>query len=930
MLDAGRFLFRFVIPAMLFVHFHYPVAVVEAGDLKPGTEHLLRGRYEEAEEEFASVLKDAEDSAAGAIGLAQSLAAQGKYDDAITRLTETAKASQNADVLAWLAELQLRTGLLKEAAESAAAAIEKETDQPRARLVQAYVYVETGELKEADVAFRWFVRFYNRAQPEDAETLLLVADGAAVYARWHSVSNIFSFVVNTLCPDALASRPMSWRAHYVSGSLLLEKYNRSQAVPDLKKALTVNPRAVEAIVALGNAALQKHDLKAAESYAQQALEAQSNSVGALQLKADVDVKNSKLDAALESLAKAREVNPIDQGTLGRIAACYYLIDSRSDDDQDKRLGKLLESLDKIDEVAFEKPTRLEEVVIEVARRNAKPGRFLTTVGEVLEARRKFTMVESLYKHATRLMPQLSQPKTALGMLYMQTGRTDDAKKILDGAFKADPYHVRVSNMRKVLGVLNEYNTITTDHFVIRVDKEADRILGVYLAEYLEEIYDELVELYDYEPQQRTTFEIYHNAKGLSSHQWFSARMVGLPWIQTIGASTGMMVALASPTAGNQRYNWARVVKHEFVHVITLQQTKFNIPHWFTEALAVTSEEIERPAEWNRLLSERVPRGEISSLDELNHIFIRPESPADWQFAYCQSRLYAQYMIETYGEETIAKMLDAYRRNVSTNDAIPEVFGVSVDEFEKGYHEFLNDIVSEIGGSLSSTRKTLAELEKEHLADPQNTAGMAAYAKALLDARRIQPAEELASKALQLNPKEPLAAYVMAQLKLGGPDRDLDAAVDYLKPALNRIKPNRHVLGLLARVRLIQGRPEEAADLYELGREKLSIGKLYVPGTDEWLKGLAAAYVQLNEADRMREVLRTLARIDSDNVTVRKKLVQLALDRSDMKAAHKWAIEALHIDVTDAEIHTALAKVYEHQEKPMRAKREREFAELLSN
>ena len=30
----------------------------------------------------------------------------------------------------------------------------------------------------------------------------------------------------------------------------------------------------------------------------------------------------------------------------------------------------------------------------------------------------------------------------------------------------------------------------------------------------------------------------------------------------------------------------RLLSHELVHVITLQQTHFNIPHWFTEGLAV--------------------------------------------------------------------------------------------------------------------------------------------------------------------------------------------------------------------------------------------------------------------------------------------------------------------------------------------------------
>ena len=56
---------------------------------------------------------------------------------------------------------------------------------------------------------------------------------------------------------------------------------------------------------------------------------------------------------------------------------------------------------------------------------------------------------------------------------------------------------------------------------------------------------------------------------------------------------------------DQPFNWARVMKHEFVHVLNLQQTNFNVPHWFTEALAVLNENTPRPEMWDRLLATRV-------------------------------------------------------------------------------------------------------------------------------------------------------------------------------------------------------------------------------------------------------------------------------------------------------------------------------------
>ncbi len=899
----------------------------ETSDLADANEHLQRGRYEEATEAFTKIVESAKDDARSAaiIGLSRSLESQGEYKDAITRLTEVAKPTPA--VLAEAAKLQFTIGRLEEAAASCEAALKADADQPLAHLVLAWLSTEAGDLKKANEAFRWFVRFYNRQQPTDAETLLLIAEGAGEYARWNSNSSIFNFIINTLCVDALKEDPLSWQTHLASGSLLLEKYNRAQAIPDLKKALEINPRAVAIIVALGEASLQKHDIDAALTYAEQALNVQANYVPTLRLMADIALNKQSPDAAMLALDEARKTNPLDSETLGRLAATYYLLDVQPGGDADKRLIELLANLDATDQAGLNEPSRLEELIINIANRNAKPGVFLNAFASALESRRKYAMAEKLYQHAIRVMPQLSQPKTSLGMLYMQTGRSDQAKQLLDEAFKADPYHVRVSNMRKVLGVLSGYETITTDHFVIRVDSQADRILGEYMAEYLEEVYPELVELYGYEPPQRSVFEIYNNAKGLSAHQWFSARMVGLPWIQTIGASTGMMVALASPTASPQPYNWARVVKHEFVHVLTLQQTHFNIPHWFTEALAVTSEDIERPAEWNRMLLERVPRGELWSLDELTGIFVRPETPDDWQFAYCQSRLYAQYMIETFGKETISEMLGLYRKNVRTNDAIPQVFDMTAEEFDEGYRDFLKRIVEEeLGGSAIEAPKSIADLEKEFNADPENAATMAAFADALFQAKRRRQARELAEQALEKNPRESLAAVVLAELELLA--RDVDEAVAFLEAVFDEEKPNARVLGLLAKLRLLQAQPEEAARLYELGRTKFRIDQSWLPQSGEWLKGLAAAYIQLGENEKLKNVLESIANLDGDNPVVRRKLAQLADDKGNIVEAGRWAKEALQIDVTDPETHRILAKLHDHEGRNGKAAREREIAEKL--
>jgi Tfp pilus assembly protein PilF len=185
---------------------------------------------------------------------------------------------------------------------------------------------------------------------------------------------------------------------------------------------------------------------------------------------------------------------------------------------------------------------------------------------------------------------------------------------------------------------------------------------------------------------------------------------------------------------------------------------------------------------------------------------------------------------------------------------------------------------------------------------------------------------LAEDALDINEKEPTAAVVLAELEILA--RDLDEAAFYLEGALDKEKPNRKVLGLLAKTRLMLGEFEVAAELYELGRDKLGIGKSFLPGTDEWLKGLAAAYVKLGRVEELQEVLEAVANLDGDNMLVRKKLAQLAIGSEDMKNAKKWASEALFIDVMDADIHDILAKVYKSEGNEKKAAREERVAKTI--
>ncbi len=116
--------------------------------------------------------------------------------------------------------------------------------------------------------------------------------------------------------------------------------------------------------------------------------------------------------------------------------------------------------------------------------------------------------------------------------------------MLEEAFKRDPYHVRVSNTLKVLEVLDGYQTLETEHFRIRYYGLQDQLLAKYAAKFLEERYPALARQ---AVRLRSSGQVVDRdlqpCRGTPAGTGGSARMIGLPYLGTVGACAGKMVAL---------------------------------------------------------------------------------------------------------------------------------------------------------------------------------------------------------------------------------------------------------------------------------------------------------------------------------------------------------------------------------------------------
>lgn len=820
-----------------------------------------KGNVQEAAEIFASLKSSRE--AEAVLGLAQCWTFEGRDAEAEIELKGAiAKHPKNTDLRAALGEIYFRTGRWPETEAAVAAALEIRNDHLEARWLRARLWRDQGHYEKANSEFEWFIHRYNDQQFTDAPSVLLVAKAAAEYARWNKLPDEFDFILNELIPDALKSDPSYWPAHAFAGALLIEKYNETEGVPELKKALAINPRGLDALVTLGNAAAQGFDLREGNAFADQALAVNPRSIEALNLKADLVLADVRVKAALEPLERALKVNPFAEETLGRWAACQHL------------RGE---------------PAKAKEAEARILARNPRPGLFYTAAADALEQRRQFDVAEGYYIKAITAAPHLAAPRNGLGTLLMRVGREDEARKVFAEARQLDPFHVRVANMTKVLKHLEKYSKIKSPHYEVWFDPTNDALLGRYASDFLERTHGALCKRFDYEPPKPSKIEV------MIDHKWFSARVVGLPSIGTVGACTGNVVALTSPRSLKAPFNWARVLTHEVTHIITLQQTRFNIPHWYTEALAVMSEGYPRPQIWNELLAQRVPKNDLFHLDNINNAFARPKTPLDWQMAYCQSFLYAHYMIRLQGEKSLASMLNAYRDGMETDVAISRVFGIGKDEFEKGYRAYLGEIVKELRAAPATPSRSPEALEKALDENPKDAKAAGELSLHWHRRKNIDRARSYAETALANDPKEPHALFVLASLEwsIG----KTAAALDLLKPLADDPDARDEALDLLAAVYLKQKDFPNAAAIYERARAKS-------PLSQKWLEGLARVYLMSDQTAKLEPVLTSLAQFDADDVAVRKKLWDLAREAKRWRDVSHWAREVIYIDINDTASHRA--------------------------
>ncbi|MCA9290228.1 MAG: hypothetical protein KDA25_03810, partial [Phycisphaerales bacterium] len=573
----------------------------------------------------------------------------------------------------------------------------------RAARLRAEALEKLARYDEALAAIREPIRLMLDRQFTEASDLTDGVEALVIRARIEGQPARDYQIMMELLGRARSLDRLYWPTALAEARLLDEKEKISECVTALHDVLALNPRCSEAWLMLGRIATQTFDFDSARRAAGTLRVMRPSHPLADVLEAEIALVQDDPDLAtalLEPVVAAMPRLPEVHALLAAAAALRY--------DDDAMRAAL---------------ARFEAIL---------PGSPLAyaTVGRHLSFARQYEAAAEMLEEAIRRQPNWPPPRIELGLMELQSGRDDRALQALRAVAELDRFNVRAANSLFLLEELATYERLETEHFIIRYQPGVDRVLVDMMPESLEASYATVTGRFEFEPPQKTVIEV------LPDHKRFGVRITGMPFIHTLAACTGPVIAMEVPRDGQLprhlgTFDWPRVLRHEFTHTVTLAQTKNRIPHWLTEAAAVSMELAPRDYDTCRLLADATLHHTLFDLDEINWAFIRPRRPTDRAQAYAQGHWMVEFMNARYGDTAIVRLLAQYADGVRDSHAFESALGVTREAFYDAFLVWAREDVKTWGLDPDPSLDVLTD--EVRWDDPDLAVVMAASAQARLDA-----------------------------------------------------------------------------------------------------------------------------------------------------------------------------------------------------
>ena len=709
-----------------------PLSAFTQSDLQKGWSQFYKGEYSASLESFKQAGSRSSARIEAIVGQSLALQELGRYDEAHKLLS----SEPDAWLLHRLGKLSLLSGDLKAAGQQFQKALQLQPAFLPAQLDNAIVQWQLGERAEARKTLYSFLDFYRKSTYLSADEIALVARACVYLERFQDANRLYS--------DAVKKQPENWQLYIPWGDLFLEKYNEGDALSVYNDALKKNPNCQPALLGVARAAASSEPGTAIET-AKRALELNPASPAAQTTLTEFLLVTGKEKEAAKHLDNVLEEYPHYVPALALKAS---LADRAQDDES------------------------LQKIIADVASYNPKePGIFVRLAEDNA---RRYLFRESIeyYRRALALDSEHRAAEAGLGISLSRLAKEKEAKQHLEKAFRHDPFNILTGNLLNLFDDFVEYDTVRTEHFLIKMHRDDKPVIGHVAAALCEQAYANMIPRYGADLPTPVTVEIF------PEHDDFAVRCFGLPGAQVfLGICFGPLIAMDSPRARDKgAFNWQETLWHEIAHVVHLHMTENRIPRWLAEGMAVY-EATHARSEWNMNMDLAMIRAlkadDLLPIKELDKGFTsRPEMIS---LVYYQAAQIIEFIAERYDFTKALALLPHFKNGTSTEDAIQSVFNQSADEFDQEFRSFLHarfqpdSIKLEIKesfspGSILSSLKELTnseqkrkgpdagDLKKAAENEPRNFLAALNYGRQLYSQKNYSEAEKYLKRAKELLPE----------------------------------------------------------------------------------------------------------------------------------------------------------------------------------
>ena len=893
--------------------FHAPAAEAPDDPVKWGQENIAAGRYSEAVVLLTKEFNEAKELSAhkneAGIALIDALRMVGKLKDAREVCDKLlaeyekfhAKDDNGFDATLPLlqAELDLDVGRYTEARATFDKVIAAHPDNQRAWALRTLVLRELGDAKTLKETAAHFldlnnknVKYFSGDDVKDPLELAYIGLGF----QDKDVKSAFEdgfLTAQALTEKRGLRQPEIW---LWSARLAMSAYDWGAAMDAYSNLLKIRAKSPDGLTGQASVIFHsQHKLDDVEKLLKQALEVNPSHIDALLLTAQVDLEEERYADAKKHIDAALVTNPNHARGLAMLA--LYFVQMNQND---------------------------KYAEVEARAKAIKPvcPDFYCDIGEMMENKRGFNTAARYYETAIKLAPEYWRGYYGLGMNTSRQGAEGEekGKELLLKAFKKNGFNVWALNMIKSLdrmigdkeqGVKPKYAETKTKHFTLKFYGKEANIVRPYLEEWAESAYEAQSKRFNFVPEEPLTIELCYD------FQDQAARTVGLPNLGALGVCFGKLCTVVSPQEGRKEahppFNWRKVLEHEFGHVMVLQMSDFRVPRWYTEAFSTYLEDDSR-LQSDRMMIDAIAHNGIKDIDKMNEYF-----RSNMLMAYVHGRYVIEYIDQKYGFDAHIKAIKLFAKGKKLEEALTEATGASIEELNKGQHEFVKQSFKDVRLRPSFNQADLVKQEllaRDEKASAQDVANLAI---SNLMQRRYAIATTLANKALEKDPKCVDAINVLGTLAYED-KKDLEAAKQLFQKSTS-IDPNKsfnawHKLGVIYKK---EGKTTKAIAAFEASRKSYP---RYV-GPDNAYHVLPDLYADLEppQLDKALQVWRDAIKINTEDKEAALEGLKLAVKMKDPKSAIIFANAHIEIDPYVLEVHKLAGNAYEELKDFAHAARE---------